>query len=41
VTRHVDVRVVAVVVSYSTCAIEIVMPAAFSSGALSIWSNGV
>jgi hypothetical protein len=37
----VDVRVVARLVWYSTCAMEIVMPRAFSSGALSIWSNGV
>jgi hypothetical protein len=28
-------------VSYSTWAIEMVMPRCFSSGALSIWSNGV
>jgi hypothetical protein len=28
-------------VSYSTWAIEMVIPRAFSSGALSIWSNGV
>jgi hypothetical protein len=28
-------------VSYSTCAVEIVMPRAFSSGALSIWSYAV
>jgi hypothetical protein len=32
VARAVDVRVVAVFVSYSTCAVEIVMPRAFSSG---------
>jgi hypothetical protein len=29
------------VVSYSTWAVEIVMPRAFSSGALSIWSYAV
>ena len=36
VARAIDVRVVALVASYSTCAVEIVMPRAFSSGALSI-----
>jgi len=33
------VRVVPFAVSYSTCAVAIVMPRAFSSGALSIESN--
>ncbi len=39
VARAVDVRIVALAVSYSTCAVLIVIPRAFSSGALSIWSK--
>jgi hypothetical protein len=41
VAGAVDVGVVRFLVSYSTCAVEIVMPRAFSSGALSIWSYAV
>jgi uncharacterized membrane protein (DUF4010 family) len=39
VARAVDVRVVRLSVSYSTCAVAIVMPRSRSSGALSIWSK--
>jgi len=38
VSRTVHVRVVPVLALVLTCAVEIVMPRAFSSGALSIWS---
>jgi hypothetical protein len=38
VAGAVDVRVVARIDSYSTCAVAMVMPRSRSSGALSIWS---
>ena len=41
VTRAIHVRVVTASDSYSTWAVAIVIPRSRSSGALSIWSNGV
>ena len=41
VTRTIDVSIVSLFVRYSTCAVLIVIPRSFSSGALSIWSYRV